>query len=117
MATYTLTGQLTLRSVGEADDILHCGPEVVTEWAEMLTGKQVSLRWWISNICESDEAIKQRALEQVLGRADIEWGARYSAVTGYLWTDEKLKVGGHDMIDRLKSDVGKYLLLEVEVHS
>src|SRR5579864_6593509 len=65
MTTYTLSGQLTRRSVGEGDDILHCGAEVVAEWAEMLNGKQVSLRWWVSDIRESDEAIKRRAIEQL----------------------------------------------------
>jgi hypothetical protein len=107
---------MALKDPGESMDILFCGDECVAEWAEeKLEGKQITLRWWAADREEPDEAIKRRALEQVMGKVDVEWGARYSEVTGYLWTDEEFKVGGHDMIARLKSDVGKYLLLEAEV--
>lgn len=76
----------------------------------------VSLRYWLADREGGDDAIKQRAIESHYGAAAIEWGARYSEVTGYLWTDEHFVVGGHDMLARLTDAVGKYLLLEVMVH-
>lgn len=109
-----LAGMLSLRDSGESMDILFCGDIIVAEWAdENLQGKQITLHWWIADREEPDDLIKREALEQAIGKADIEWGARYSEVTGYLWTDEEFKVGGHDMIARLKSEVGSHLLLEV----
>ncbi|MNJ80064.1 hypothetical protein D3C77_783070 [compost metagenome] len=51
-----------------------------------------------------------------MGFCDVGYGARYSELTGYLWTDEYLKVGGHDIIEELRSYVGKWLILEIEVH-
>ena len=38
----------------------------------------------------------------------------YSDYTGYLWTDENLKIGGHDLLDELKEDCGKWLFLTIE---
>jgi|ERR1700760_1779856 len=112
-----LAGRLSVHDSGESSDILHCGSRVVAEWAEEFSGCQISLRYWIADSEQEDDAIKTRAVEQIMGRADVDWGARYSEVTGYLWTDEDFKVGGHNMIKELTVHNGKYLLLEVEVHA
>ena len=120
-----LTGILSLQTDPEDEcygKLLWCGKRIVSEWASENLGdtfgtkKMVSLRYWTSDREEPDDAIKQRALENILGVAHADYGARYSELTGYLWTDEVFKVGGHDMISRLTTDVGKYLLLEMEVH-
>jgi hypothetical protein len=42
---------------------------------------------------------------------------RYSETTGYLWTDEKLQVGGHDLIEELSGSAGKFLIFEADVHA
>ena len=120
MKILTLEGLLSERKWGEDDhDTLYCGNKIVAEWAEdnIGQGKQITLRYWITNKrCTKEEALAD-FIETISGASDTEWGARYSDVTGYLWTDEDFKVGGHDMINQLKSDIGKYLILEVEVHS
>jgi hypothetical protein len=36
-----------------------------------------------------------------------------SEYTGYLWTDEDLMVGGHDLLAELKSHLGKFCHLYV----
>ncbi len=81
----------------------------------MLEGRQVTLRWWIADR-EAPEEIKRDALEQAIGKPETDWTAEYSEITGGLWTDQQFKVGGHDRIAILQSKVGRYLLLEVEVH-
>jgi len=48
------------------------------------------------------------------GKTISDYGARYSEITGYLWTDEDAKIGGHDLIALLKWNVGKYLWMEVK---
>lgn len=125
---------------------LYCGDIIVAEWAidnigdgdsleahiwdtrylpkeeaDRLTreyphNKWVSVRYWIADKQESIEAIKQRAIEQLYGAVKADWGSRYSEITGYLWTDEDFQVGGHDMIGRLTSEIGKYLVLEIDMH-
>lgn len=143
----TLRGILSLGDYGEGSDILFCGDIPVAQWAqdgigggepvysqvwdtrymskeeaerrtnECPTNKFISVRYWTADQPASDDAIKQRAIEMLYGAAKIDWGARYSEITGYLWTDEDFHIGGHDMIGRLSSEVGKYLLLEVIIHS
>jgi hypothetical protein len=46
-----------------------------------------------------------------LGEADV--GHRYSEITGYLWTDEEIMVGGHDLIEELHDHLGKFCHLEI----
>ena len=116
MRSLRLAGELNVHDDGESPDVLFCGDDNVAEWAEQFTRQQISLHYWISDREESDDAIKQRAVEQIIGLVDAEWDVAYSEITGYLWTDSKFKVGGHDMLDRLQGETGKYLLLEVEVH-
>ena len=40
----------------------------------------------------------------------------YSELTGYPWTDEWLKIGGHNLIKELESYRDKWAILEIEVH-
>lgn len=117
--TYLLDGRLALGDYGEASDILYCGHRPVAEWAETFLpdNKQVSIRYWVTDKPVSLEEAQREAVEQIMGKTEILFGARYSEITGYLWTDEDFNVGGHDMIARLKGDEGKYLLLEVVVHT
>src|SRR5437868_3327415 len=39
--------------------------------------------------------------------------SHYSEITGYLWTDENLMVGGHDLLDELRSHKGSFVHLEI----
>lgn len=119
----TYAGQLTLGH-GESDDALKLyNPDVYmpdAPLAELLerdfAGKQVSVRYWITDEqIERDEA-QEAFLRTLLGDVDAEFGAHYSDITGYLWTDEKLNIGGHNLLKELKSHVGKWLILEVEIH-
>lgn len=88
----------------------------LAERFEDLRRKQVTIRYWVcGQKCTQDEATDY-FLRSVMGFCEADFGARYSELTGYLWTDEYLKVGGHDIIEELRSNVGKWLILEIEVH-
>lgn len=52
----------------------------------------------------------------ITGDKDIDYGHRYSELTGYLWTDDKFVVGGHDMNVELRSHMGKWCTLRITVH-
>lgn len=43
----------------------------------------------------------------------VDYEPHYSEITGYLWTDESLIVGGHDLLQELASYAGKYAVIEV----
>jgi hypothetical protein len=62
------------------------------------------------------EEAEEDFVRRLFGKADTEFGACYSEITGYLWTNEAARVGGHDLIAEFRSNVGKWLLLEVVVH-
>jgi hypothetical protein len=53
---------------------------------------------------------------EIDGEMDAEYNMFYSDITGYLWTDEGIVIGGHDLLEELYSHNGKYLILLVEVH-
>ena len=113
----TYTGRLSLHSHGEADDILFLSSleDPLAEELEWMSSKQVSVRYWITDReCTKEDAQRLATLE-IMGIGEAEYRARYSEITGYLWTDEEIKVGGHDLLDELKSHVGKWIVLEVEI--
>lgn len=117
--TITYEGLLREGPYGEADDVLFLGDDdepFAKTLDEAIEGKQVSVRYWIADKQCSREEAQEDYLKQVIGLAETCFGASYSEATGYLWTTEECKVGGHDLIEEFKSSVGKWLILEIEIH-
>ena len=122
MEEKTYAGLLSLEQYGEADDILFLSTIDVpfAEELQCLVDKRITLHYWIS----AEQMTKQQAQEEFLralygmlyGACDGKFVVHYSEITGYLWTDEELMVGGHDIIQELKSHIGKWLILEVRIH-
>lgn len=50
------------------------------------------------------------------GEGDLSYYHRYSDMTGYLWTDEKFRVGGHNVIAELTTYRGKWCFMTVTIH-
>lgn len=126
--TIGYAGQLSLHEWGEADDILflsydssrsgdfHGNDPLAEALESSIADKTVTCRYWITDQqCSRDKA-QEQFLKMIHGATDIEFGSRYSELTGYLWTDEEVNIGGHDLIRELKSHVGKWLILEFDVH-
>lgn len=104
---------------GENDDALFIGEmeyPLAEEFRMELQGKQVSVRYWISDTEKTKEQLTESALLNIIGAVDAEYIDRYSEITGYLWTDEKLKIGGHNLLAELSSYKGKFVYLEIDVH-
>ena len=78
-------------------------------------GRTVYVRWWSSDKQATKEELSTEVAANVLGAAQLEFGAHYSEVTGYLWTDNEFKVGGHDLNFELGSLQGKWVHLELDV--
>lgn len=115
----TIAGHLYVRSYGEADEILFLSTDdrPLAEVLEWMSGHRVTVRYWLTDReCTRGEAIEAHVLT-LFGSASVDFGARYSEITGYLWTDEDLVIGGHDLLAELKSGAGRWLILEVEVHA
>lgn len=119
LETKLYEGQLALKGWGEADDILFLS-SVDEPLAELLqsdiSGHMVSVRYWITDVQVSREAAQEAFVLSLMGAADCICESRYSEATGYLWTDEEIKIGGHDLLAELQSHAGKWLILEVDIH-
>lgn len=87
--------------------------------AQFPSHTHVSVRYAISPTGIWPETLDEVAADELSlleGKAYSDYGAQYSDLTGYLWTDEDAKVGGHDLIAILNQHVGEYLWMEVEIN-
>jgi hypothetical protein len=86
----------------------------LAEELEWMCGKSVTVRYWLCDEeCEKEEA-QENFIKQMIGAADVMFGSAYSEITGFLWVDEEVNVGGHDLIERLYSGLDRWLILEIE---
>lgn len=118
MATITYTGVLSRHDYGEAFDILFLS-SVESPLAEELlwmVGQTVSVRYWITDRQVTKEEAQTEMVRRVSGLASGTFQSHYSEITGYLWTEEELQIGGHNLLEELSSYVGKWLILEIEPH-
>lgn len=110
---YLLSGMLD-KSCCESVHITVDG-EPLAELVEDFTEKFLTVRYWITNEpIDLNKAI-ETTVEQTMGFGDCKFFIHHSDQTGYLWTDEDFKVGGHDMIAEMGSFIGKHVLMEIEV--
>ena len=120
-ATKRYRGVLAERDHGEAFDVLFLDGKGESDepLAETIAddidrhGSYLSVRYWTADKAADDDAIAEGAIREMLGDGDAQYRACYSDVTGYLWTDEDINVGGHDLLAELKSHAGRYCLLEI----
>lgn len=127
-------GFLRLASNGEEDDILYLDKDSSNpeeefnyyKWddeplAEILecdiANKNVTVRYYISNKKLSLEEANDYLIRQICGIADADYCMRYSECTGYLWTDEEINIGGHDLLKELKCYENYYLILIVDINN
>ena len=76
--------------------------------------KFTTVRYFTSSkyIESSDDATEKLMLEH-FGAAQVEYHMAYSELTGHLWTTEEIKVGGHDLLNELRSSIGYFVYMEI----
>lgn len=77
-------------------------------------GPYASVRYFVSDEERSADELVERLVRRLAGDVTALYVDHYSDITGYLWTDQEIKVGGHDLLDELESYEGKFLHLEIE---
>ena len=120
--TVRYRGTLALHDHGDAMDILFLD-DAAGNYDEPLAetigddlerhGRYASVRYWTADAPMDDDEMIEGAIRAMLGEADARCRHAYSDITGYLWTDEDINVGGHDLLEELKGQAGRYLLLEI----
>lgn len=118
METLTFKGIIKEDDFRDNYDALFIGSDqpIAEILQDEITGKQVSVRYWISDTEKTKEQLQESFLKNLFGAADAEYQDAYSDVTGYLWTDENLNIGGHDLMKELRSNLGKFIWLEIDIH-
>jgi hypothetical protein len=111
-------GWISLHTCGEAEDILYLSkvsdPLASAVADDMFHGQFLSVRYYISDAEVSIDELEEAEIRKIVGGGEARFRHRYSEITGYLWTDEDLIVGGHDLIGILSSQLGKWCHLEIE---
>lgn len=112
----TYAGWIREATWGEGDDILFLSDEdepLARRIQDDMDahGSYLSVRYWTAPNELSEEDRTDIIIRAGLGEATV--GHAYSDVTGYLWTDEEINVGGHDLIEELHSHVGEFCHLEI----
>jgi hypothetical protein len=121
METLTYIGHIRIGSHYDDDDILFVD-SYDEPFAEVVEGdlgeesRNVSVRYWISDAPFSKQELLENSIRILAGDTECKYFVHYSDETGYLWTDEELQIGGHDLLRELKDHEGKYLYLEIDVH-
>lgn len=113
-------GVIKERHYGENDFALFIGDsdEPIAEiLQERINRKQVSIRYWISDTEKTKQELQESVLKNLFGAIDAEYRDSYSDLTGYLWTDENLMVGGHNLLEELRSNIRKFIYLEIDIHN
>jgi len=118
MTRILLEGRIGTASYGEADDLVAIAGVSLSGMLTSLEGLRVTVRYYISDVPVTLEQADLHLIEVLHGAADGSLCPCYSEMTGYLWTDEKGMVGGHDLIERFYHlrYQGKYAAFECVVH-
>lgn len=121
----TYRGWLVEHSYGETDNILFLerskgnrdeplAMELKDDMEEY--GQYLSVRYIMLKEEKAIDELTEDMTKRICGIGDIDYGDAYSEITGYLWTDEDIVVGGHDLLDELKSYLGMLCHLEIQFH-
>lgn len=99
------------RSNGEPDELLTVGGESVSKFIAKFYGRKVWCIWAVNDTFLNPSEIMEDHIKKIIGATYTNIGAVYSELTGYLWTNDTGKIGGHDLIDNLSCYHGKYAFI------
>lgn len=119
METIIYKGIVRESTRGENDDALFIGDNsqpIAEIFEEDFEGKQVTVRYWISDKEKTKQELIKSCLYNLLGVVNAQYRDSYSEITGYLWTDENLYIGGHDLLEEIRNHKDEFIYLEVDVH-
>jgi hypothetical protein len=116
--TVIYRGYLAEHDHGEGADILFL-TSISEPLAEKIKddlseyGRYCSVNYYITDAETTIGNLRESLVLQIVGAGDASFRHRYSEITGYLWTDEEVNVGGHDLLEELRGYLGKFCHLEI----
>lgn len=117
--TLTYSGKIVEYDNGDTSLLYLEGMDcpLAEELESEISGKTVSASWFISDTKKEENEFIENGILTICGCCHADYGAVYSGVTGYLWTNEEVKIGDHDLIEIIHRNIGKYILLKIKIHS
>lgn len=79
-------------------------------------GRYASIQMLTGDTPIDMDHIDETKIVSMEGIIDSYYYHRYSDYTGYLWTEEGFKCGGHDIPKILNSHIGEYIHMEIELY-
>lgn len=79
-------------------------------------GKYASIQMLTGDTPIDVDHIDETKIVSMMGEVTSDYYHCYSDLTGYLWTTEKFKCGGHDIPAILSSHMGEYVHMEIELY-
>lgn len=76
-------------------------------------GKYLSVQYFISDGPIDESKLEEYLINVYFGVGDAVFCRAYSDLTGYLWTDEEINVGGHDLLKEIKSYKRQWGLIRI----
>ena len=111
-------GIIKLKNFGESDDILTLDNE--NPLARLIAddieehGNFLTVRYFVSDKEKLEEELNENLIKKICGSSEADYGEHYSEMTGYLWTDNEINVGGHNLIKELENSEGKFCYLMIK---
>lgn len=79
-------------------------------------GSFVSIQMLTGDTPIDIDHVDETKIVSMMGEAGSKYYHQYSDLTGYLWTEEEFKCGGHDIQEILQSHMGEYIHMEIELY-
>lgn len=77
-------------------------------------GRYATIRYFISDEQRSIDELDENLIGKVCGDLAADYHDVYSEYTGYLWTDQELNIGGHDIFKELNGSLGRFAHIGIE---
>ena len=78
--------------------------------------KAVSVRMAFADSEINPHTVKEDRILSYYGLLDKEFAPVYSDLSGYLWTEERFQVGGHDLLAIFKDHAGQWIHIEIDIY-
>ncbi len=78
--------------------------------------ERVTVGWHTSSEEKTHGELEMNLISTALGAVNVDFSHRYSDLTGYLWTDEKIRIGGRDIMEEMHLEAGHYLYLRAQLY-